>query len=73
MDGFSFLHSHHQSNRKKPVRLTHQAALRIFEKLNRICHNRKSYSFQLLKQFILFSSDEETIEIHYKYAPFELE
>lgn len=26
-----------------------------------------------MKQFILFSSDEETIEIHYKYTQYELE
>lgn len=45
----------------------------MFDRLNRTAHNRKSYSFQLLKQFILFSSDEDTIEIHYKYTQFELD
>ena len=45
----------------------------MFDKLCRIGHNRQSYGFQLLKQFILFSSDEETIEIHYKYTQYELD
>ncbi len=43
---------------------------KIFERLCRASYNRQSYGFQLLKQFILFSSDEETIEIHYKYTQF---
>ena len=34
----------------------------------RIC-----FSFQLLKQFILFSSESETISISYKYMKHELE
>lgn len=45
----------------------------MFERLCRASYNRQSYGFQLLKQFILFSSDEETIEIHYKYTQFQLE
>jgi hypothetical protein len=50
-----------------------KATTKIFNKLCRILHNRNSYCFQLLKQFILFSSDEESIIVPYKYSRFELE
>jgi hypothetical protein len=50
-----------------------EATTKIFNKLCRILHNRNSFCFQLLKQFILFSSDEESIIVPYKYSRFELE
>lgn len=70
IDTFSFLQRetntvyrrqlHHRSHgNMKPI-FAH-AATKMFLRLERATHNRKSYGFQLLKQFILFSSDEETI------------
>jgi hypothetical protein len=58
---------------KTPAKRKSEASTKIFNRLCRVLHNRNSYCFQLLKQFILFSSDEETIVVPYKYSRFELE
>jgi hypothetical protein len=45
----------------------------IFKKRCRIHNNRQSDSVQLLKQFILFPLDEDTIQLQYKYSHYELQ
>ena len=40
---------------------------------NKVYNRRKCYSFQVLKQFFLFSSSEESLSANYKYMRHELE
>lgn len=57
LDTFSFLHKECQPHVPKHHLLFAQGCKKFFDRFDKSVHNRKSYGFQLLKQFILFSSD----------------
>ena len=51
----------------------HECGDTMFTAMRTLLRHRKSYAFQLMKQFILFTSDDETINSNYTYLRWELE